>query len=452
MTNIDEVRVVRSGSPPLSRTPPEVSDGCLLDRFILQRDQSAFEEIVRRHGVMVLGVCQRVLDNRHDAEDCFQAVFMVLVRKATTIEPRDMVGNWLYGVAYRTALEARKLAARRRNHEKKKQAMPKPESNPELWSELRPVLDRELSKLPDKYRIVLIACDLEDKTRSEVADLLGVPEGTVASRLARARAMLAKRLQRHRLIVSPMLLASLLAEKASGAVLPEALVASVSRSALAPAGSSRAGVLAEAVVHAMFWSKLKIAGATLCLLALLGLSIASMFPTARAEEPLENRPAKPAYEKPLYFYDCIVRKVDAETGEIQAETMTGEKVDRKTFNLKLDPNAKILLGGLKVTLKELQVGMVVNMRVSHDRVRLIESSQSITGVVQTINEGKVTIQSEAPECVAEAITVDPEAKVKIDGKESKIADVKAGMRVTMQFFVADEPRRVFVIVSPPRKP
>src|SRR5262245_40703289 len=109
------------------------SDGDLLGRFIRDRDESAFAEIVRRHGMMVLGVCQRVLDNRHDAEDCFQAAFMVLVRKAATIQPRDMVGNWLYGVAYRTALEARKLASRRRNLEKKKQAMPKPEATAELW-------------------------------------------------------------------------------------------------------------------------------------------------------------------------------------------------------------------------------------------------------------------------------------------------------------------------------
>src|SRR5262249_2542171 len=145
-------------------------------------------------------------------------------------------------------LEARKLAARRRNHEKKKHAMPQPESKLELWSELRPVLDRELSKLPDKYRVVLIACDLEDKTRSEVAELLGLPEGTVASRLARARAMLAKRLKRHRVIVSPLMLANLLAAKAAHLALPESLVATVSHAAFAPAGASRAGVLADAVL------------------------------------------------------------------------------------------------------------------------------------------------------------------------------------------------------------
>src|SRR4051794_40905303 len=123
--------ITRLAPKPRSTPPPsgvdDTSDGQLLDRFIARQDEGAFAEIVRRHGLMVLGVCQRVLDNPHDAEDCFQAVFMVLVRKATTIQPRQMVGNWLYGVAYRTALEARKMAARRRNLEKKKFAMPRPE-------------------------------------------------------------------------------------------------------------------------------------------------------------------------------------------------------------------------------------------------------------------------------------------------------------------------------------
>src|SRR5476651_474684 len=102
-------------SPNLSCSVDDVSDGHLLDRFISRKDESAFTELVRRHGRMVLGVCQRVLDNPHDAEDCLQAAFLVLVRKATTIQPREMVGNWLYGVAYRTALEAKKMAARRRD-------------------------------------------------------------------------------------------------------------------------------------------------------------------------------------------------------------------------------------------------------------------------------------------------------------------------------------------------
>jgi RNA polymerase sigma factor (sigma-70 family) len=373
---------------------------------------------------------------------------MVLVRKATSIEPRDMVGNWLYGVAYRTALEARKLAARRRNHEKKKHAMPHSESNPDLWSEMRPVLDCELSKLPDKYRVVLIACDLEDKTRSEVAGMLGVPEGTVASRLARARAMLAKRLERHRVIVSPLMLANLLADKAAHVALPEALVASVSQSTFAPDGASRAGVLADAVLKGMWWSKLKIAGAALCLAAIFGFSIASVFPAAQAEHAI---PAQKSCEKPRWICDCIVREFDAETGEILAETITGENADRKKISLKLDPNAKIIVGGLKVKLKELHVGMVVNFRVCQDMVYVVSASHALDGVIQVIEKDKVTIQPDKLGSLAQTITIDPEAHVAIAGKATKVADVKAGMSVTAQIVAADEPR-VVSLISPARKP
>src|SRR5579862_261147 len=144
--------ITRMTPKPRSAAPllgvDDVSDGQLLDRFIARQDERAFEEIVRRHGLMVLGVCQRVLDNPHDAEDCFQAVFMVLVRKATTIVPREMVGNWLYGVAYRTALEAKKMAARRRIRERKKFDMPRDDTDTERWQELQPLLDQEMSRLP----------------------------------------------------------------------------------------------------------------------------------------------------------------------------------------------------------------------------------------------------------------------------------------------------------------
>src|ERR1043166_8604545 len=135
-----------------------------------------------------------------------------------------MVGNWLYGVAYRTALEAKKMAARRRNRERKKFDMARfnadGDANPDRWQELKPLLDAELNRLPDKYRHVLIACDLEGRTRKDVAHALDVPEGTVASRLARARMLLAKRLSRRGFAITTAALAGLLADKATGAFVP----------------------------------------------------------------------------------------------------------------------------------------------------------------------------------------------------------------------------------------
>ena len=153
------------------------------------KDEAAFEALVRRHGPMVLGVCRRVLRNHHDAEDAFQATFLVLVRKAASIVPREMVANWLYGVAYRTALKARSMIARQRVRERQVTEMPEPEAAEpdDCWRDLQPLLDQELSRLPDKYRVPIVLCDLEGKTGKEAARQLGWPEGTVASRLARGR-------------------------------------------------------------------------------------------------------------------------------------------------------------------------------------------------------------------------------------------------------------------------
>src|SRR5271170_4507596 len=171
------------------------SDGQLLERFLARRDENAFDALVRRHGPMVLGVCRRVLRNSHDAEDAFQATFLVLVRKAASIALRDLLANWLYGVAHQTALKARATAARRKQRERQVAEMPETAVAKEnLWQDLQPLLDEALSRLPDKYRRVIVLCDLEGKTRKEAAQQLVCPEGTVAGRLARARAMLARRL------------------------------------------------------------------------------------------------------------------------------------------------------------------------------------------------------------------------------------------------------------------
>src|SRR6516165_2557004 len=157
----------------------ELTDGEFLDQFLTRHDEAAFEALVRRHGPMVLGVCRRILGDAHDAEDAFQATFLVLVRRAASVVPREQVGNWLYGVAYRTALEAKRVAARRRAREKQVNDMPHPTVGPEeCWRDLQPLLDRELNRLPDKYRVPVVLCDLEGRTRKEAARQLDLPEGT----------------------------------------------------------------------------------------------------------------------------------------------------------------------------------------------------------------------------------------------------------------------------------
>src|SRR5258708_5683462 len=146
------------------------TDGQLLEDFVSCHQGAALEALVRRHGPMVWGVCRRILHNHHDAEDAFQATFLVLVRKAPAVVPREMVGNWLYGVARQTALKARATAARRCGRERQVTQLPDPVvEQQDLWHDLRPVLDQELSRLPDCYRVAIVLCDMEGKTRQEAA-------------------------------------------------------------------------------------------------------------------------------------------------------------------------------------------------------------------------------------------------------------------------------------------
>ncbi len=240
----------------------EPTDGQLLGGFVERRDEGAFAALVSRHAPMVWGVCRRALD-RHDAEDAFQATFLVLVRKAAAVAPRELVGRWLYGVAHKTALQARR-AARKRACEAPLVETPAPGAEPtDPWQELLPLLDEAISLLPEKYRTVVILCDLGGKTRKDVARQLGVPEGTVAGRLARARALLAKRLARRGGLLSGAL-AALLSERAAPAGAPEAVVSATLKVAVQVAAGRAAGLvsppvvaLTEGVLKAMLLHKVK---------------------------------------------------------------------------------------------------------------------------------------------------------------------------------------------------
>src|SRR5262245_29262877 len=205
---------------------PEPTDATLLDGFVARRDEAAFEALLRRHGPMVLGVCRRVLRHESDAEDAFQATFLVLVRKAASVRPRGMVGNWLYGVAHNTALKAKAMNLRRQRQEREAGAAPRPAAPDEAWGELQARLDRELTALPDKYRTPIVLCDLEGGTIREAARRLGCPQGTVATRLARARELLAERLAGAGLSLTGGSLALALAHGSASAGIPTPLVVS----------------------------------------------------------------------------------------------------------------------------------------------------------------------------------------------------------------------------------
>jgi len=296
-----------------------IADADLLRRYVHERDEAAFETLLRRHGPMVLGVCRRLLHNPHDAEDAFQVTFLVLVRKAPALRSPGTIGNWLYGVAHRTALEARKISARRRAKEAMIPA--RVEQSLEDREELRAVLDQELKRLPDKHREVVVLCDLEGKTRKEAALDLGCAEGTVASRLARARTVLAKRLTRQGLALSGGGLAVLLSESAAANALPSSLLSSTIQAASASAaGASAAGVistnviaLTQGVLRAMLLSKLKMTAAVLMTLAVVGVGAGSLIYRAHgagdADDPsgvvqkTTQESAPPQGEKPAKRID-----------------------------------------------------------------------------------------------------------------------------------------------------
>jgi RNA polymerase sigma factor (sigma-70 family) len=272
-----------------------MTDGQLLDCFLTLRDAAALAALVRRHVPMVWGVCRRILHNYHDAEDAFQATFLVLVRKAAVVEPREMVANWLHGVAYQTALKARSAAARRKERERQVVEMPDPAAlEQDVWLDLQPLLDQELSRLPDKYRVPIVLCDLEGKTRKEVARQLGWPEGTVAGRLATARKMLAKRLAQRGLVMSGGALAAVLSQNAAQACVPATVVASTIRAAtLAAVGnaatvgviSAQVAALTQGVLKTMLLQKLKVAMAVLLVLSATCVGAGGLIYHVQAGEP-----------------------------------------------------------------------------------------------------------------------------------------------------------------------
>jgi RNA polymerase sigma factor (sigma-70 family) len=266
-----------------------LTDGQLLECFIADREEAALRALVKRHGPMVLGVCKRVLRNHADADDAFQATFLVLVRKAASVKPREAVVNWLYGVAYRTAMKARTTIARRQARERpcSPRALLQGERgrgegvqmqhDAADWSELQALLDQELNALPDKYRLAVVLCDLEGKTGKQAAEQLKVPEGTVSSRLARGREMLRKRLVRRGVSLGVATLSTALAQHARASV-PLGLTSSTVKAGMllstgkAAAGiiSLKASMLAEGVVKSMLLQKLKVPMIAVLAVALAG--------------------------------------------------------------------------------------------------------------------------------------------------------------------------------------
>jgi RNA polymerase sigma factor (sigma-70 family) len=248
------------------RDGEEAEDGVLLDRFVARGEESAFENLVKRHGPMVLALCRHLLRDPHAAEDAFQATFLVLVRKAASIRNPALLGSWLHGVAYRTAVRARVNAARRRSHEREgvEMAAVQP-SGEEAGTELRPAVHEEVNRLPEKYRAPVVLCYFQGRTNEEAARHLAWPVGTVKGRLTRARNILRARLARRGWALPAGVFATLLTQEMAPAALPapllgtivEAGLLTVAGRAVAPGlVSAQAAVLTEGVLKAMTFTKL----------------------------------------------------------------------------------------------------------------------------------------------------------------------------------------------------
>ena len=250
-----------------SSSQSEPTDERLLRDYVASQDAGAFAAIMRRHGGMVSGVCRRVLGREQDVEDAFQATFLVLVRKAPSLSRPNLLGNWLYGVAYRIASKIRAANIRQRTREAPMVDLPAADANDDAsWRDLRPVFDDELRRLPQRYRRPIVLFYLEGKSAEEVATALGRPRGTVLSQLARAREQLRIRLSRRNLALSVGVLASLLERTASSdAAVPDRLLDLGVRTLPASGAgvSAQARLLAQQVLKDMLRRRLWTIGSPL---------------------------------------------------------------------------------------------------------------------------------------------------------------------------------------------
>jgi RNA polymerase sigma-70 factor (ECF subfamily) len=323
----------------------EPGDGELLERFLTHRDEAAFEGLLRRHGPMVLSVCQRVLGSSHDAEDAFQVTFLVLVRKAASVVPREMVGSWLHGVAYRTALQARASLARCRSKERQaSKPVDEPAVEAEDVRELIPLLDREISRLPGKYRAALVLCELDGKSRKEAAGQLGLPEGTLSSRLATARRLLAQRLARHGVTLT----GAALVRATTLASVPEPLAVSTSRAAMLLAAgktvtdagvSAKVAVLTTGVLKAMFLNRLKTYLSQALVVLILGLTaLVTWAAQGRDNSTGSGSAGRPMQPRPRAMLGGTWQLISYEVAGLQ---LVGDSLRAKDVRLTFDEEGRV---------------------------------------------------------------------------------------------------------------
>jgi RNA polymerase sigma factor (sigma-70 family) len=383
------------------------SDTEFLQAFLRAGDERAFAALVERHGPMVLGVAQRILGNVHDAEDVFQATFIVLARRAASVRPASMVGNWLYGVAHRTALDARRAIARRRA--KERTAVPRHEPDPPDRADLA-IVDQELACLPDKLRVALVLCELEGRSRRAVAEELGIAEGTVASRVARGRALLAKRLTRQGFACAA---ASPLASWSHAMVarLPSSLVHTTVEAALGKAAvAGSVTTLVAGVLRAMLLNKLKHVFGVILVFA-LAVSAVGLMPEAPDASGQGKVAKQTAGEKSAAEVPKGALRIHVVLGEINAANLTLTAMDVTGA-----PSADELLATV----------------LGDSRPAPLHAAQLAEELIAT-----------RPQTHLVGVPVAKQAEIQCGGKESLLTDLKPGMRADLDLNVG--PRGLQVV-------
>lgn len=428
------------------------TDRQLLESFAEHGDQPSFDELVRRHGPLVWGVCRRVLQNEHDADDAFQATFLVLSRKAASISWHESVKHWLYEVAYRIALRGRASRDRRRAQERQAAACRTEIPAEVSWRDVQLALDEELHRLPAKYRAPLLLCYLEGQTQEEAARQLGSSTGALRGRLWRARDLLRERLARRGLELSAVILAAMLAESAPAAVPGTLLTATVQAGTQFAAGqatgdlvSARALELTQGVLQAMFVTKLKLTAAivlSLGLLATAGGLIAQRAladrsvraATAEAPQRSASQAADQAPKKEAPPVIGLVKAIDTNKSSVTlAPYGKAKEAAEETFALARE--VKVTLDdGTALKLTDIAAGIYVWATPSDDKktvtaLRAMRPADS--GAVKAVDADKksITIAGRGGE---RAFAVADDAKIVISSKESKLSDVKEGMQVSLR--------------------
>jgi RNA polymerase sigma factor (sigma-70 family) len=332
-----------------------LSDGQLLERFLDRREggEAAFESLVARHGSMVLAVCRRVLGSADEADDAFQATFVVLVRQAGSIQKKESLGPWLHGVARRVSMRARRDAARRRARERigfRVVGSPLPDDA------LAETLHDEIARLPEKYRTPIVLCDLEGQTHAEAARRLDWPIGTVSGRLSRARALLRSRIARRGVPLSIGAIATALgAEEAKAAVGPRLIarttaVASGQLTGLHVRPSVTALAAASSRATGMAWAKIAAGLLTAAGLGLCGIEASQK---RTSPPPVVASAARPSFGLPAALDAPRRRQIEDE---------------REIVSVALAPDGLTLASGsldATVTLWDLETGLEKTTLLGH---------------------------------------------------------------------------------------